>query len=177
MARENHVEVILPAALYFCCRTLSVAKVLDGILDSDGSPLILPAGDQRLALIGRGDLIRLKHTTSNSFMMRLQTSTRCEDPMGCHDTLVDKLSEHLPRWDSFWTACTPFQKRAQGKSTSTLGVCESCAAEWKDAEKDGHEEVWERLPGVFGLPSWAELQEKQMSSEEALCVSAAEKSS
>ena len=39
--------------------------------------------------------------------------------------------------------------------------CESCLAHYKETYEVGRKVAWEKLPEVFGLPSWEELRKRE----------------
>ncbi|KAJ6582028.1 hypothetical protein B0H19DRAFT_1252172 [Mycena capillaripes] len=83
----------------------------------------------------------------------------CEDWMECNairfrtsfainDGLESSMRCPLDLWDE-----------TEWGMLKELGLCNSCLAEAKDLQAAARQKLWDRLPQMFGLPKWEELEE------------------
>ncbi|KAJ7494255.1 hypothetical protein B0H11DRAFT_1858006 [Mycena galericulata] len=50
-------------------------------------------------------------------------------------------------------------------------VCPICLAALKTEHEDARQEFWDKLPGIYGLPSWEELEKMKIAAIGADCIS------
>ncbi|TFK51933.1 hypothetical protein OE88DRAFT_1798707 [Heliocybe sulcata] len=152
VARRFNLHYILPIALYYCCE-LPTTTLLKGYT-AKGVAVNLSPEDLELCLIARDDLRIFQCTIVDRFAGGMQPSKHCEGgACRCRSSLVDVVRAQRCHHSSAIFTALP-----KSAIYGTGIVCEPCRTEWREMERKGVKQVWESLPGLFGLPSWGELQ-------------------
>ncbi|KZP18808.1 hypothetical protein FIBSPDRAFT_584246 [Athelia psychrophila] len=106
----------------------------------------LSTADHRACTRGQKILNQLLFDTTFSWMKSCDT---CDEPQ-CLVSKTGLLSFYLSpiglgnivhRWDPRWENI----------------LCPGCVDDCKDINNQGAQDAWNRLPSIFGLPSWEEL--------------------
>ena len=147
LARQNNVLEILPYAFY-CIARLPHKRILKD------RPMDISWKDKTVSLIGRERLQWAQTSLSHVFLLNFQRAPLCQSSLcafarGPHSEwhILDCMKSPNPlhaydNWDS-------------------LNVCSDCVAYCKIRHLKGREEVWDRLPDLFELPTWDELRNAQ----------------
>ncbi|KII85846.1 hypothetical protein PLICRDRAFT_115591 [Plicaturopsis crispa FD-325 SS-3] len=154
LAREVNLLWILPSALHYCSYILSPEDFIYGIRAEDGSVAQLTPADQVSCIRGRAAVKQGMGSDTLDWIFDTpdEAETRgCLDAYGnpcvsTRDILVRELwvpgvhpALAFGHWNTSWALCRP------------------CAKDAKKRHREGQEKLWEKLPSLFGLPSWAEL--------------------
>ncbi|KAF7353937.1 hypothetical protein MVEN_01080000 [Mycena venus] len=131
------------------------AAIFHGAVYS-GTAVGLSTKDQDAFL--RGYFIQ-RDSTRNEILRFLWSPDRIE---GCIDT-VQCLQKRL---DLFKNTCTtdwaqvsmPLHAWGAADWTSLPGICPSCLAHCKKAQQDARQAFWDKLPEIYGLPPWEQLE-------------------
>jgi hypothetical protein len=147
LARQNNVLEVLPYAFY-CIARLPQKRILKD------RPMDISWKDKALCLVGRERLQWAQTSLSHVFLLNFQRAPLCQSSLcafarGPHSEwhILDCMKSPNPlhaydNWDN-------------------LNVCADCVAYCKIRHVKGREEVWDRLPDLFELPTWDELRNTQ----------------
>jgi hypothetical protein len=147
LARENNVLEVLPYAFY-CIARLPHKRILKE------RPMDISWKDKAMTLVGRERLQWAQTSLSHVFLLNFQRAPLCRSSLcafarGPHSEwhVLDCMKSPNPlqtydNWDN-------------------LNVCSDCVAYCKVRHLKGREEVWDRLPDLFELPTWDELRKTQ----------------
>jgi len=147
LAQQNNVLEILPYAFY-CIARLPHKRILKE------RPMDISWKDKTLALVGRERLQWAQTSLSHVFLLNFQRAPVCQSSLcafsrGPHTEwhVLDcmKSPNPLQPWDNW----------------DNLNVCLDCVAYCKIRHLKGREEVWDRLPDLFELPTWDGLRNIQ----------------
>jgi hypothetical protein len=152
LAREANVPELLPFAFYLCAR-LPTNLVLNGT-----SAAVLSWKDRAICLAGRAELLHAQRTISYSPFIDIQQSASCETrPSPC----VSKIPA---------TTRIAWERRIFVE-IHTLEICSSmpmkrhvctpCVEHAMLQHREGCEQVWNMLPGIFQLGSWEDIRKTQ----------------
>ncbi|TFK22943.1 hypothetical protein FA15DRAFT_747138 [Coprinopsis marcescibilis] len=142
-----------------CIVRIGKAFVFDGTVSQGGTVSLLSPSAQRLLILGRDRLYG--HITSHLFgwlWAGKPANCKCNpsslsDP--CRDSyraILELVCKPVP---SIALAFGSFPKPPQGNK-----ICPNCLAHGQECFKAGQKHVWDNLPGLFDLPPWEELNEK-----------------
>ena len=147
LARQNNVLEVLPYAFY-CIARLQHKRIMKD------RPMDISWKDKALCLVGRERLQWAQTSLSHVFLLNFQRAPLCQSSLcafarGPHSEwhVLDCMKSPNPlhtydNWDN-------------------LNVCSDCVAYCKMRHLKGREEVWDRLPDLFELPTWDELRKAQ----------------
>ncbi|KAJ7100400.1 hypothetical protein C8R44DRAFT_888230 [Mycena epipterygia] len=153
LARQTAADWILPAALYRICEKVNETSILHGDV------LELAPSDKVICITA----IRALETTCASdvlsFLLAPIEIEGCKSPFFCtksrmHGRLaaeswrqyVAGRAVYLPL--DLWTT----------DNWDNLNVCHPCLTTMKAVHQEAKKSVWDRLPSLFGLPDWPELE-------------------
>lgn len=150
-ARASGVTILLPLALYECCRLWDEDALFRSKLNAENT---------RLAVVARPKLAKAVRTKAHRFVFSPTAADvqACCSPTKCRVALasiVEDIDDVGP--DLFWAP-----------DWSKLGdfVCDSCVARWRKSATSAGNELWNELPSFFGLPSWNQLRKQSVSSRD-----------
>ncbi|KAJ7070058.1 hypothetical protein C8F01DRAFT_542043 [Mycena amicta] len=147
LARETGIYSVLPVAFYH-------------LKPSEDTKDLLSLSDRVVQLEGRLALLRLQEETTMKWLRPCEESEdgrkipcdECAQSTVCQSALKETAfttlrsiagKEHvLDEWDEDWEQ----------------GLCRFCTEAAKAIHEEGRRECWRRLPSVFGLPDWEELE-------------------
>lgn len=160
LAREQNLLWVLPVALYRVCDSANDAKdIVKGIHKDDGVTALALPNDITTCLVARESLLNLQSSTTFAWT-NAQNSVypSCRARSSCTETRKQKLCDlYFPRMAiaglNTWEDAN---KTIGGKS-----MCDLCAGPAKKLHEKGREELWNALPGIFGLPKWVRLQKER----------------
>lgn len=151
IAQENNVPEILPYA-YYCIARMSSRRLLQQRTND------ISWKDKTVCLIGRERLRWAEMSLSYSFLLVFQRATTCDSYL-----CADARGPHA-EWHVVDAAKSPNPLRKY-TTWSRLNVCNACVGHCQVLHQKGREEVWERLPEMFELGSWDQLQKLQSMTE------------
>lgn len=158
LAREQHLDSVLPVALYGCCCDFD-AEDLRESNERDGTTS-LPLRDLVSCLAAYQSLARLQAETTFPWLDRTSTTyTSCQPPtrkrctaarMQVKNNLLYPVAEvqGLLTWEDL------INKHPLDK------MCDLCAEVASELHEAGRKKIWIALPGTFGLPNWEELKKE-----------------
>ncbi|KAJ7728489.1 hypothetical protein B0H16DRAFT_1734640 [Mycena metata] len=84
------------------------------------------------------------------------SDTGCPTPDLCNATRFDELSSYFDGCGGEEDLC-PLSEWDE-EDGWTLPLCAHCLSVAKTTHRTAMEEIWDRLPAIYGLPPWSELQ-------------------
>ncbi|GLB43813.1 hypothetical protein LshimejAT787_1403250 [Lyophyllum shimeji] len=146
LARENNVPEILPWAFY-----ISTNIDTDTLLDDP----VLSWKDKTLCLAGKEQLWEMQKSLTHRFAFDFTKSHKCQhlctSRLPCA-TMTWRQSEEL--------RLSPHPLHEYDE-WDTLKVCQHCLEQVQVQHRKGREEVWNSLPVIFRLGSWADIHLEQ----------------
>ncbi|KAJ7156707.1 hypothetical protein C8R46DRAFT_427361 [Mycena filopes] len=144
LGRQLSIEWILPTAFYRMCEATTDHAILD---ESMAKP-------DQVAALAVGRFLEGSATSTVLEFLWPDPSVECISPAACDEFACRRDAEiwrqrkisHLPfeLWDSDgWVR---------------LEVCDVCMDSMKFAHWRARVKLWDSLPGLLGLPAWADLQ-------------------
>ena len=169
LARETHVDIIVPAAVYF----LSL-YTLEEILRNDHPKLLVEHPSRPSNQLSPNDLqaytlmyqYRLRATQEfiRHGCTKRPTSAACVGQQG----MCAKGFAHLgSRLDRSWVLRTgPLHYMVQviNEAAGDRKICAPCREAFKRDTIATRARIWTELPGVIGLPSWEEMEKMNIAS-------------
>ncbi|KII84008.1 hypothetical protein PLICRDRAFT_118797 [Plicaturopsis crispa FD-325 SS-3] len=148
LARELDIQQILPAAFYRFIMLYDDAVILDGLPDPTGEQMTkLSPLDQKVAILGRQNVIKLSASTTYAWLDEEKTSEHCKQKLACtmgyHD-ISNGLWKPLPR-------CAAL---SQWRSEWNHWLCSRCRQDAIECHNSGRARFWSKLPECFDLPPW-----------------------
>ncbi|KAJ6553258.1 hypothetical protein B0H19DRAFT_949484 [Mycena capillaripes] len=142
LAREFHLDWILPMAFYRACEFTSDATTLESPLELDDKVRFM-SGSRYLETESMCDLL--------CFLWSPLKIDGCDSPHKCLSSRInvrrtvecgrERLA--LDLWkQEHW---------------ATLDVCNVCLSSMKIVQQEAMQSLWDTLPEVYGLPGWSEL--------------------
>lgn len=153
LARKTGLLSILPHVLLQCCVLYPATEIIDGHQMPNGSAIFLPLQDQLSCLAAVKNIQDAHADTTFKWLRRLNTSLAD----GCGN---DKLCKIARAGMSLHLFTPPVDIQGldwDWNDECSQDLCEECATVAKKKHREGREEFWERLPGLFRLPLWKEL--------------------
>lgn len=147
IARESNVPTILPYA-YYCVARMSMRRLMN---EREGD---LGWKDKCQCMVGRERLRWAEMSISYSFLILFERSQTCHTLTCAHTR-----GPHA-EWHILEAAKSPNPLRAYSR-WNLLNVCKDCEVHCQERHLAGRKQVWEQLPGLFGLVSWEALAEQQ----------------
>ncbi|KAI0661960.1 hypothetical protein C8Q70DRAFT_909850 [Cubamyces menziesii] len=163
LARETHVQIILPSALYF----LSLYTLPD-ILRGDHPKLRVEHQSRPSSELSSQDLqdytLMFQHRIDVIMDFIRQDCTArtpkkdCRgEPGACQKAFV-RLGSRLSRSWVVRTGPLHYMVQAIDELANDPSVCAPCRRTFKADVLALRERIWKELPGIIGLPSWEELE-------------------
>ncbi|KAI0341195.1 hypothetical protein BDW22DRAFT_1333230 [Trametopsis cervina] len=157
IARETGSFVLLPAALLFCCSTADARTLYDGV-SVDGVYHDLHPDNKRAIFIGRPLLMHHARTRTQGFFFnphfsegsgqKCLTAERCAEFRKIYTSVYDHKED--PWMNPFF--------RLNWKAIRSA-CCTNCTLSWETHNLRGMKDLWEELPALFDLTSWAVVEE------------------
>ncbi|EIW79937.1 hypothetical protein CONPUDRAFT_138082 [Coniophora puteana RWD-64-598 SS2] len=148
LAREMDFHVVLPAAYYMCLGYCSLEEILTGARDETGEvvQVLSPEARQTCALATEPFWSLSNETFS---FLRIECDTQS---ISCADATKDFLLR------CFFPVSTvaPLDDIPEDVMAD---LCEVCALRASESHQTNRVAVWNRLPGIFGLPDWDKIRE------------------
>jgi hypothetical protein len=146
LVRSLQVTKLLPWAYYSAVRW-SFYEIVDGVTLSDGSVARLSNDDMRICLLGFEALLTVQHSTIREIYHG--PVTQCPSWSSCSDRIQKTyISVLCGQAKGFVGPLRPLRH---------VTACSYCVSNMKRLDVEKRKEVWEQLPQIFGLPSWAEI--------------------
>ncbi|KAJ7166187.1 hypothetical protein C8R46DRAFT_1351592 [Mycena filopes] len=166
LARQTSALWILPIAFYRASTTIDIREIMTGIEGCTLTPADAVACVQGL---------RFLDTTATSEVLNFLWSPEV-DGCGSAECEQGKLDGRIEGelWRSYdhRTKSRPHSPLEMWEDDhfAELEVCGVCKPPLRSAHALAGKVIWDRLPGIFDLPSWAELEQmKAVALEELSC--------
>jgi len=151
LAREVHCPWVLPTAFYDYCKFTGPSEIFRGTMQ-DGMLLALSDADKQLCLEAREAQREVSKDLENFLAEVVEdcTGSGCSGSRLLWMRYLNKL-----RQDGFWLDPTETWEHWGPFSNH---VCKTCLLACQKKYEDARLAVWESIPSMFNLPSWAELE-------------------
>ncbi|KAH8103818.1 hypothetical protein BXZ70DRAFT_665594 [Cristinia sonorae] len=160
VARESNATILLPGALLACCSINPSSLIepwqphpLRNHIHSDDLPGLAPQ-NLYTVLKARNEIILFTRRRIFGFAFIPRDIPDCHSPE-CRkvrsEWAIKMDQEHPDGW------INPFSPGSFVSSFARFG-CVSCLEEAKRTFDIGRRELWDALPGIFGLPGWERLE-------------------
>ncbi|KAJ7634046.1 hypothetical protein B0H17DRAFT_961498 [Mycena rosella] len=155
LARQLSIDWILPSAFYLVCEFTPERLIL---LESDDVEL---SSDDKVWCV---TACRLLETTSVTRILDFLWSPThingCEARRACADARVyaRRAAEAWRDRAADEAAIMPLDLWTDATGWNGLKVCDVCLSAMKIAHQEAKQAIWDRLPEMFGLPEWPELE-------------------
>ncbi|KAJ7100401.1 hypothetical protein C8R44DRAFT_641926 [Mycena epipterygia] len=157
LARQTSAHWILPTAFYRICENAHLDSLLIGRNSLELSP------SDKVACVSA---IRWLETTGARKVLDFlhnpyaPLNKDCRSPQSCAQRrvktrlIVECWRDYDPEEDVFF----PLDLWAENDWHRVDAVCSPCLTAMKTAHEEAKNAVWNRLPSLFGLPDWTELE-------------------
>lgn len=155
LAEETSLQIIIPAALYSIAKQ-PVKTVLEGVTETDGSHFGLSASNLERWLIGRDEIAAAWRTDIYAWLH--MENPLCTYAERCRVERLEIIRRFYP---------VPFVHLFEPWCDETwerTDICRACITEGRANYMEAQMRIWERLPAIYGLPSWEELRKAADSS-------------
>ncbi|KAJ7612151.1 hypothetical protein FB45DRAFT_843444 [Roridomyces roridus] len=159
VAREADALWLLPDAFYnlsiaVAARSLSGAEVLHGV-HYGGTFFKLHPQDQESFLVGHA--MQYKSTTDALDFLALPADIPgCESREGCARTRYNAIGSSRARVQAL--SSHPLSVWSPGLWNLLKNLCPTCRDALEAKHKAARQAFWDKLPEIYGLPSWEELE-------------------
>ncbi|KZP29333.1 hypothetical protein FIBSPDRAFT_1038996 [Athelia psychrophila] len=153
LAREQNLLSALPLALRYCSLEDS-DDIVKGVAREDHTVATLSPINERVVLAAKDPLLRLQSTTTFSWLIA-NGSDDFAMPACCNTErmqLVVSKFFPLPEYDGL-------KSWEEGWEDS---ICAACVVKAKALHASGRQRYWNKLPSIFGLPDWEELEKERV---------------
>lgn len=151
IAREFDLTWLLPAILY-CVSSHPFEKTLDSAPWGE-EELAFGWEDKRMAIVGRQKLLSMQHR--NAVNMAKLAGTTLE---GCTGSSCSSTRQRCADILSGWDMAGFLDYFADHSDIYDTDFCSACNAAFKELCVADSELMWNKLPELFGLPSWDTLE-------------------
>lgn len=153
LAREQNLLSVLPYALHCCSKKFS-DDLVKGAKREDHTIAVLSSIDERAVLVATHPLLRLRATTTFSWL----------DAPGHEGCKINEACEH---GRNRLMKKSLFPVHVYGglicwKDDWEWDICAHCVMRAKRLHGVGRYEYWSQLPSIFGLPNWEELKKERI---------------
>ncbi|KAJ7119085.1 hypothetical protein C8R44DRAFT_625218 [Mycena epipterygia] len=159
LAREIDALWVLPLAFYALSAAFSTigSGIFQGVT-YNGLPVSLSIQDQQTFLIGHtsqmtstnADILRFLFWPLSADIVGCTSSTQCSaERLGVFESIRELIRDNPSVPLDIWLS-TNWKK--------LRNVCPACLAVLKRTHKDARRAFWDRLPTMYGLPPWDELE-------------------
>ncbi|EAU85886.2 hypothetical protein CC1G_02909 [Coprinopsis cinerea okayama7 len=166
LAHETNTQILKPSAYYF----LSVYQ-LQELLEGKHPKLAVkhpsrPASTLSPADIRDYTLMYQYRITSvldfiRGFCHRYTSNPKCGEVEVCGRQFAHLVGRLHRSWQPK-TGALYFIRQVIGEARSTASICSLCRSDFVSKAEQLRLELWDHLPSVIGLPSWSELQERDL---------------
>lgn len=158
LAREQNLLCVLPLALYQCCSMYTAKQLVTGVR---GQFDALSADNIPACFTGWSALGHTQYTTTLAWIDSPDsTYLNCTSPALCADIrkeILHKISFPRVQFMGKYSWSDPSDFRYD---YGIDDMCSSCNSVAEELHNVGRAKFWEALPGIFGLPDWAELRKE-----------------
>ncbi|KAJ7142086.1 hypothetical protein C8R43DRAFT_1016273 [Mycena crocata] len=160
LCRELDCPWILPFAFYyFAIHFLDVSEVIFEEILYRGNPTGLSERDQHLFLVGHH---RQSHKTVSrilQFFLDPLAVDGCTSPAQCISGRIDAYTSALKVMETDPNSPLDFWNQYDWISLeSAHTICPACLESLKISHQGARQKLWDEIPGIYGLPSWSELE-------------------
>ncbi|KAJ7610520.1 hypothetical protein FB45DRAFT_868439 [Roridomyces roridus] len=153
LANDLGIQWAMPLVIFKISCSFPVDTILCGV-PQDQPTLHLPLSLQRVCLTARNSLIFAQVHDTFSFM-RVLDNAGCTKPDQCRSRRMRLLSI-VTRKEAL--APLGYFLSSWWEETSLEMLCNTCCREGRTQYEEGRQRIWDRLPEMFGLPSWEDLR-------------------
>ncbi|KAJ7898782.1 hypothetical protein B0H13DRAFT_2031540 [Mycena leptocephala] len=146
LAREHSVDWILPVAFYLFCAEMTAKRLLFGV-EYRGEKMVLCLNDIGLCYDAERQ-IRTPEAYQRYISFFLGAG--CTAGIDCERSRGVVLTE-------FFADLGVLPQGAAWRPD--LNLCSTCRSDMEQTRADHARSMWEKLPGVFGLPDWTVLND------------------
>ncbi|TFK61515.1 hypothetical protein BDN72DRAFT_849592 [Pluteus cervinus] len=157
LSLELPIPWILPA-IYYCLCTHPLMKTLNGVT-WEGQQLDLIWPQIKTCVAGRSKLIHTQFRYAVQFVSEgdvAEEEGRCETPHFCRGIRKHAL-DLIVDWETMG-----YFDLVDENSQMFKGLCAECRKGFLGFFARTTKEMWDKLPGLFGLPAWKELEEMRI---------------
>lgn len=162
LARQVSAGWVIPTAVYHFCEDMKEEYIIDGVR-VNGSPFKLDRSCQLLVMRASQFLCGDATCEIVEFLWDPPEIQGCDTPRSCPllrcriRANVEKARRHSAvQKDDIGFNILPLD--LFDGHMEKAGVCGVCVAEMKKAHQRALKSLWDRLPGLCGLPQWDELE-------------------
>ncbi|KAJ7221390.1 hypothetical protein GGX14DRAFT_353760 [Mycena pura] len=164
VAREVGALWLLPHAFFelsncFAASSRVGRHIFEGLVH-EGVLITLSEEDQNCFFDGHDIQSKVLPLTFLAFLSSATTFGSCTDPLGLCDKIRFTIIHRAARGIIQRPACVTglFGPPSQWDAPLHEDACSACSASIKGKYQDTRETFWEKLPIIYGLPPWAELE-------------------
>ncbi|KAF7982517.1 hypothetical protein HWV62_28126 [Athelia sp. TMB] len=156
LARRGEVYSILPRVLYVICTIYTPMEIAKG-WEKDGITRSLPLHERAAIFAGLDNIYFAQAKTTFEWLYHPDTPVPgCTTPSECHKSrqataILNFNPTPRPAGLDYW----------EDHTMSGPVLCRSCFEKAQMRHTIGRQEFWEKLPSLFDLPPWAELQKER----------------
>lgn len=156
LAREQGLLSVLPLALYECCKAHAMKILASGIPRGDGTTAVLSPTSMLACFAAWEDLAEMQSETTLSWIYNSAGSYCCESEPSCAG-IRSRIIFNI------FYPCVSFVGLDRHNSDLWWheSMCDYCDMGAILTHQRGRVKFWEALPGIFGLPEWAELRKER----------------
>ncbi|KAJ6567034.1 hypothetical protein B0H19DRAFT_1374365 [Mycena capillaripes] len=153
LAREVDAPWILPCVFYSLCTYNELARDIFLGVVHNGVPVSLSEGDQQL-------FVQSQNTSATAEILRFLFHpldiAGCTSPRQCFSARLQAMeSNHAAHRDN---PSIPLDIWEPNDWRLLKDLCLVCLTVLKKTHEDAREAFWARLPEIYGLPEWEELE-------------------
>ncbi|KAJ6567036.1 hypothetical protein B0H19DRAFT_1374367 [Mycena capillaripes] len=160
LAREVDAPWILPSAFYDLAFGYNIlgAVIFQGVV-RNGVRSSMNEGDR--LLFSKGHLIQHASSTTEilRFLFHPSEIPHCESAAKCLSIRLDAMETMRERL--LTVSCGPLEIWGYSQWKLLENICPMCFDILRDLHRDARQELWDKLPTIYGLPSWQELEEQR----------------
>ncbi|KZP08425.1 hypothetical protein FIBSPDRAFT_802984 [Athelia psychrophila] len=159
LAREQNLLSVLPTALYELCCVYDAQGLTSGIPRDDGTTAMISPTDLITCFIARESVAKVQLKTTFAWINPSPlTPSSCLTPPKCIESRMQVMAIILlPPNNILGLKCWRFGQMYEPVDN----MCARCQEVAKKLHKCGRVEFWNKMPGIFGLPEWAEINKER----------------
>lgn len=159
LAREHNLLSPLPAALYLICSLYDAEGLTTGCKRDDGTIAMIETTDLIRCLAARESLAKLQKQTTFAWSdSPTSTYFLCKTPQKCVES---RRQITFSLFSPPASICGLARWRSGPTGHLVDGMCTKCIRVAERLHTSGRTEFWNALPGILGLPEWAELNKER----------------
>lgn len=155
--REVDIPAFLPTAFMDASKDVYSGYIITGLMRRDGTTSRLSTENQAAIVTGRA---RIANYLVGCLSSWNRTSNGCDSLRHCMETkdIMLRISHDEGWWTNASVALEPWDDSMVPGQEDAPGLCVKCFQEYKKAYTDHRQQLWDRIPGFFGLEDWDKLR-------------------